>query len=158
MPDQNAQVKPVLVRARFLEDWTLGERLSTETRRIDAQDVSAFVKLCGDDNPLHQGERPLVPGLHAASVATGLVARLGVFAGSTVALLYQACEFVRPLRAPCSVKVDMEVVGVEPWKNETAGIVTTRRDVIDDKGIIVARCTHRTLVRRRAINEKEPRS
>jgi acyl dehydratase len=152
---QSIQDQYSSARGRFLEDWTLGERLVTQARRLEARDIAAFVKLCGDDNPLHLGEQPLVPGLYAASVATGLVAGLGVFAGSTVALLHQACDFLRPLRAPCSVRVEMEVVGVEPWKDETAGVVTTRRDIIDEKGTIVARCTHRTLVRRRAINENE---
>lgn len=145
---------------RFFEEWEAGQVFSTSPRRIDAATVVEFVQLTGDDNPLHQGfDQPLVPGLLTVAVATGLVSTLGLFAGTTVALLRQECDFLRPLRAPCTVRVDLEVTRLRPWKDDSAGVVETRREVVDEQGIVVARCTHQTLVRRRgAMSEKEHQS
>ncbi|MCU0660736.1 MAG: hypothetical protein MUC50_00235 [Myxococcota bacterium] len=157
MPDTN--IHRLSSCGRFFEEWEEGQRFSTSSRRIEVQDVAAFVKLCGDDNPLHADEQPVVPGLLTAAMATGLVADLGLFSGTTVALLRQSCDFLRPLRAPCEVRVELEVLQVRPWRDAAAGVVETRRDIIDDAGIVVARSVHRTLVRSRGVKvEKEPLS
>ena len=83
-------------RVMYYEDFAVGDTYVTPSRTVGEYDISQFAGLSGDYNPIHTdatfaeasefGQR-IAHGLLGMSILTGLVVRLGIFEGSTIALL-----------------------------------------------------------------------
>ena len=88
---------------------SVGATLST-THAFTQADISTFVALCGDTNPLHAPptQRPLVPGLLAASLIPGMLGAR--HAGSLYAS--QSWRFSAPVYAGEEVDASLCVTAV----------------------------------------------
>lgn len=104
--------------ARDLAPAELHVGLAAEfTRSIDADDVLAFARLSGDENPLHTDPvyagttnyaRPIVHGALQISLASALIGMH--LPGRRVVLGSVRSRFPSPLFYPCSVSVRGEIV------------------------------------------------
>jgi 3-hydroxybutyryl-CoA dehydratase len=83
-------------RGRHFEEFTLGEAFTTAARTVTEGAVDFFAGLSGDFNPMHTDEDSarqsamkvrIAHGMLVLAVATGQANQLGIFEGTTLALL-----------------------------------------------------------------------
>jgi acyl dehydratase len=101
-------------RALSFEEFRSGAVYMTRKRRISRRMIADFAQLTGDDNPLHTdleyarttpfGDL-IAHGLLIQSCALGLVADLGLLAGTTVALLGFDARFLIPVLPGDEIRV-----------------------------------------------------
>lgn len=129
----------------WLEDYQLGERFSTPARTLTEADVVAFAALTGDWHPLHTdveyaarspfGER-IAHGMLVLSVGTALAFRLGphVFLPRSFVAFYgmEQVRFTAPVRIGDTIRLEAEVIGVEP-KDGGRGILTWSARVVNQR-------------------------
>jgi 3-hydroxybutyryl-CoA dehydratase len=93
-------------RDLYFEDLEPGQEVRTVGRTITETDLVTFAGLSGDHNPLHTdavyaGQGPygkrIAHGLLGLAVASGLVARLGLFERSIIAFRELTCKFRKPV-------------------------------------------------------------
>ena len=93
-------------RGIFFSDYELGHVYTTVRRTVTEADVVMFAGLSGDFNPLHTdqvfaeqtpfGQR-VAHGMLSASISTGLAQTLGIFEGTTLALMEQVFRYKAPV-------------------------------------------------------------
>jgi len=128
-------------RGLHFEDVVVGARFTTGGRTVTEADVAAFAGVSGDFGPLHTdavfmkrhpfGER-VAHGLLGAAIATGLASRLGLFEGTTVALVEQRLRYEAPLRLGATVHLEIEILDKRETGRADRGLVTTRCDLLDE--------------------------
>ena len=94
-----------MARGRFFSEFEEGQRFETVGRTVTEGDVGTFA-VCQDFNPLHTdatfaaktpfGQR-VAHGMLVASISTGLGQTLGIFEGTTLALLEQSFRYTGPV-------------------------------------------------------------
>ena len=120
----------------FLEDFEVGQVFETQGRTITEADVVGFAATTWDTNEVHTdaastadgrfGER-IAHGVLGLSYAMGLVSRLGLFEGSSVALLgVEEWRFVAPITIGATVRVRLEIVGVRRTSAGDTGVIDRR--------------------------------
>jgi acyl dehydratase len=140
------------------DEFTADGRWRTGERVVSVADIEAFSTLSGDVNPLHLDDAyaraagyrgRIAQGVLGTAVATGLVNRLGVTAGTLVALLGVAWRFEGPLYPGTRVHVDLSVGSVRPTRRPDRGVVVLEAVLCDDTGTIYQRGELTMLVRSR---------
>ncbi|MGQ9583664.1 MAG: MaoC/PaaZ C-terminal domain-containing protein [Thermoplasmatota archaeon] len=95
------------MRGRYFEDFGAGEVIETASRTVTEADVVGFAGLSGDFNPLHTDEETMktspfggriAHGMLVASIATGQANQLGIFEGTSLALLSMTLRFTGAVR------------------------------------------------------------
>lgn len=129
--------------ARYFEDFEIGERLVTQGRTITETDGVMWAMFTGDMNPMHVddvyardhglfgGRFP--PGLMAVSIASGLKERLGLFAGTGLAMREQTIEYHRPVVAGDTIHVELTVGSLVPATGKARGTVGFTYEILDQE-------------------------
>ena len=117
----------------FFEDFAVGDIFTTLARTITETDVVSFAGWSWDTNPVHtdavssaEGRfgSPIAHGLLGMSVAMGLVSRLGLFEGSSIALLgVDDWTFARPIRIGDTVTCVLTIVGLRLTSRGDSGVL-----------------------------------
>ena len=120
-------------RPYFFEDFAVGDSFTTLARTITEADVMSFAGWSWDTNPVHTdavsaaGGRfgsPIAHGLLGMSVAMGLVSRLGLFEGSSIALLgVDDWTFARPIRIGDTMDCVLTIVGLRLTSRGDSGVL-----------------------------------
>jgi len=94
-------------RGRYFEDFHVGEKIMTESRTVSEDDILAFARLSGDNNPIHtsaefskstQFGRQIAHGLLGAALTSGLAWRTGVLEGTVLAFReVNDWKFIKPI-------------------------------------------------------------
>jgi acyl dehydratase len=126
-------------RGRFFSEFEVGQVYESGGRTITEADVVAFAGLSGDYNPLHTdatfaaktpfGQR-VAHGMLAASISTGLGQTLGIFEGTTLALLAQTFEFKAPVFFGDTIRMRLVVDTVTPSSKGGKGVVLFRSAIL----------------------------
>ncbi len=133
-------------KGKTFEDFSVGNEFSTANRTITEADVVHFAGLSGDFNPLHtdqifakdtpfQGR--VAHGLLGVAVASGLVSQLGIFEGTTVALLSMEISYRAAILFGDTIHVRMKVVEKKELSKPDCGVVTFSTDVINQRDEVV---------------------
>lgn len=128
----------------YFEDFSPGQEFQTQARTITEADVVSFAAWSWDTNPVHTdaessrhgrfGQR-IAHGLLGLSVAMGLAARLGVFEGSSIALLDVAeWRFVAPILIGDTVHCRVEILHTRLTSKGDAGILDRRFTLVNQHG------------------------
>jgi len=135
----------------------LGGEWTTRRRTITQADLSAFVGLSGDYNPLYTdieharsgpfGE-PVVPGTLVAAVTTGLGA-IDVPVPATVGLVGTNWRFLRPVRPGDTIGSRWRLNRKRPVENPRWGLAVWHVEVENQRGEMVATGEVTRLVGRR---------
>ncbi len=89
-------------RGRNFDQFNLNEEFETAARTVTEADVVGFAGISGDYNPLHTDEDymkdgpfkgRIAHGMLLASIATGQANQLGIFEGSSIAVLSMTLKF-----------------------------------------------------------------
>lgn len=131
----------------YFEDFAPGQVYETQARTITEADVVSFAGWSWDTNPVHIdavsaadgrfGAR-IAHGLLGMSVAMGLTSRLGVFEGSSVALLgVDGWRFVRPILLGDTVRCTIEILGTRLTSKADAGVLDRMFTLVNQDGDVV---------------------
>src|SRR5262245_52071445 len=142
----------------FFDDIAVGQSWVSPGRTITEADIVNFAGVSGDFNPIHIDHefarstpfrRPIAHGLLVFSVASGL--GVGVPLMRTLAVLsIQEWHFRGPVFIGDTIHVQSEVVSIEPRSRGRRGVVTWRRQVLNQETKVVQEGTTLTLVEGRA--------
>ena len=147
-----------VMRGLHFEDFEPGRAFHSASRTITEADVVAFAGLSGDFNPLHTdqtfaektpvGQR-IAHGMLSLAVATGLANQMGIFEGTTVALMQQTIQYKGAVKFGETVHLVMTVKAREDWKKPTMGKVVFDVPVLNQKDEPVVQSEWTLLMARR---------
>ncbi|MDX1436339.1 MAG: MaoC/PaaZ C-terminal domain-containing protein [Anaerolineales bacterium] len=139
----------------YLEDFEVGQTLTTAARTVTEADIVNFAGLSGDYNQIHTDEeyskgtivgQRVAHGILGLSIASGLVVQTGIMEG-TVQLFREISDwrFVKPIFIGDTIRVTVEVLGIKPMARLGNGIVDIELDVKNQENETVQRGTWRAL-------------
>lgn len=120
-------------RGRTFDQFELDEIITTARRTITEADIVNFAGLSGDFNPLHTDEEfaketpfgtRIAHGMLVASIATGLANQLGVFEGTTIALLEQTVRYRGAVLPGDTVHLELRVADKKESSKPDRGVIT----------------------------------
>jgi acyl dehydratase len=137
-------LSPDTSRTRYFDDLEEGMRWVSHRRTLTEADLTQFAGLSGDFNPIHVDAvgaergaygRRVVHGILVLSVASGLRQQLGIFHGSTKALLeIRSWRFLRPVFIGDTVTAVTTIESARRTSKGNEGVVVQRVDVFDQRG------------------------
>jgi acyl dehydratase len=143
-------------RGLLFEEFRTGSVYMTGKRRISRRMIAEFAALTGDDNPLHtdlENSRAtpfgdlIAHGLLIQSCALGLVAELGLMAGTTVALLGFDARFLRAVLPDDEIRVRLTITRKRRTSRGDRGVIYRRLEVLNQRDEIVATARSPVMVR-----------
>lgn len=128
------------LRGKNFDQFLVGDEFYTASRTITEADVVTFAGLSGDYNPLHtdqvfmeksaSGGR-IAHGALILSVATGLANQLGIFEGTTIAVLEMATRFTGAVKFGDTVRVVLTINDKKESKKPDRGVVNVGIKVLN---------------------------
>ncbi len=105
---------------RYFEEFQVGDRVTTQSRRVTESDIMAFADLTGDNNRIHTdaefsrigpfGQR-IAHGLLGLSIASGLLWQTGIMDGTVIAFReVNEWKFVKPVFIDDVVRAEVQTV------------------------------------------------
>lgn len=133
--------------ALYFEDFEVGQTFTSPGRTVTEADVINFASMTGDNNQVQTdaefaahtryGQR-IAHGLLGASLCLGLLSRVGVFDGSSVALLgIDDWRFVRPIFIGDTVHCTVTITGTRLTSGGRTGILDRDLQLINAAGDVV---------------------
>ena len=133
-------------RGLFFSEYELGQEFQTGRRTITESDVVMFAGLSRDFNPLHTdavfaektpfGQR-VAHGMLITSISTGLAQTLGIFEGTTMALMQQTFKYTAPTFFGDTIYLKLIVDALKPSSKGGKGVVTFRSEIVKQDGTVV---------------------
>ena len=135
-----------MARGTYFSEFEVGHTYKTARRTITETDVVMFAGLSGDYNPLHTdkvfaektpfGQR-IAHGMLITSISTGLAQTLGIFEGTTIALMQQTFKYTAPTFFGETIHLEMTVKATKASSKGGKGVVTFDSQVIKQDGTVV---------------------
>lgn len=136
-----------MARGRYFSEFEVGQVFESGGRTVTEADVVAFAGLSGDFNPLHTdqsfaektpfGQR-VAHGMLSASLSTGLAQTLGIYEGTTLALLQTTFRFTAPVFFGDTIRLRQTVQSVKPSSKGGKGTVIFQSEVVKHDGTVVS--------------------
>jgi len=139
----------------YFEDLQVGQQFETVGRTVTNHDVMTFAGLSGDFNQLHTNDefakgtaygQRIAHGILVLAIAGGLTQRLGLFDGTTRALLGIEWKFNGAVLLNDTIRVRMSVASLRPTSRGDAGVVARRYEVFNQRDELVQEGTFTALV------------
>jgi acyl dehydratase len=120
-------------KGKTFDEFKVGDEFTTASRTITEADVVNFAGLSGDFNPLHTNEEfgkstpfkgRVAHGMLSIAIATGLANQLGIFEGTTVALLSMTINYKGAAKFGDTIYLVLKVVDKKETSKSDKGIVT----------------------------------
>ena len=121
------------MRGLYFDDFEEGREFFSASRTITEADVMNFAGVSGDFNPLHTDETfaartpvktRIAHGMLTMAVATGLANQMGIFEGTTLALMQQTIRYKGMVRFGDTIHLVMTVKARKESKSPKRGVVT----------------------------------
>src|SRR5262245_26724200 len=147
----------------YYNDVVVGETWESPARTVTEADIVNFAGMTGDYNPLHVDHefvkntpfgRPIAHGLLGLSWVAGL----GSFSPCMrTAAFVRICDwrFLKPIFVGDTVHVRTEILAKEIRGRGRRGLVTWKRQLVNQRGVVVQEGTTETLVEVRAESGSE---
>lgn len=145
---------------RYFDDWTVGDRISHEIRRtVTETDNLMFTLMTHNPQPLHldveaakasEFGQILVNGTFTFSLMVGLSVGDTTLGTLVANLGYDKVVMPKPVFIGDTMRADSEIADLrESRSRPTAGIVTFRHELFNQRGELVCQCLRSALVSRR---------
>jgi acyl dehydratase len=146
-------------RGRHWDAFQAGETFTTAARTVTEGAVDLFAGLSGDFNPLHTDEESarqlpmkgrIAHGMLVLSVATGLANQLGLFEGTTLALLgMDRIRWTAPVRLGDTLHVELTIREKKESSKPDRGVLVTDVTVKNQRDEVVMTAEWTTLMTRK---------
>lgn len=150
---------PNLSRGLTFDQFAVGDKFISPRRTITEADVVIFAGLSGDYNPLHTdaefaratpfGER-IAHGMLVAAVGSGLGNQMGVFEGTTLALLEQVIRYKGVVKLGDTVRLELAVKEKRESSKPDRGIVIFDAPIVNQRSETVIDMQWTILIKREA--------
>ena len=145
---------------RHYDEWTVGERLAHDIRRtVTETDNLLFSCLTHNPQPLHldaeaarasEFGRILVNGTFTFALMVGLSVGDTTLGTLVANLGYDQLVMPKPVFIGDTLRAETEVAELKPSRSRpTAGIVTFRHELLNQRDEVVCRCLRSALLHRR---------
>jgi acyl dehydratase len=145
-------------RGLTFEEHEIGATYETLGRTVSDADLSAFVNLCGFNEPLFMDMefvaresvfkgRP-APGAFTFCLSEGLVMQTGLIHGTGMSYLGSDIRIVAPVLAGDTIRVKVSVTAKRETSKPDRGIVTYTHQVTNQRGELVLEATIKRMIRR----------
>ena len=134
------------MRGMRFSEFEVDQAFTSRGRTVTESCVMAFAGLSGDFNPLHVdasfaattpfGQR-VAHGMLGASISTGLAQSLGIFEGTTLALMEQTFRYTAPIFFGDTLRLTLTVTHTKRSSKGGRGVVTFRSDTLNQKDEVV---------------------
>ena len=145
-------------RGTFFSDFETGSTYTSQGRTVTEADVVLFAGLSGDYNPLHTdktfaektpfGQR-VAHGMLVSSISTGQAQTLGIFEGTTLALMEQTFQYKAPVFFGDTIRVRLTVQSTKASSKGGKGVVVFQSDILKQDDTVVNTGTWTVLFRDR---------
>ncbi|MFQ5575974.1 MAG: MaoC/PaaZ C-terminal domain-containing protein [Anaerolineae bacterium] len=145
-------------RGLTFDEFEVGAKYASQSRTVTEADVVAFAGLSGDFNPLHTdaefaqktpfGER-IAHGMLTVAMATGMANWMGIFEGTTLALMEQVIRYKGPVMFGDTVHLEQEVVDKKETSKPDRGVVVFASRVLNQRNEVVVEGEWTLLMRRK---------
>lgn len=140
------------------DEHAVGAIYETQARTVHDADISAFVNLCGFNEPLFMDmeyvaresvfEGRPAPGAFTFALAEGLVLQTGLIHGTGMSYLGSEIRIVAPVLARDTIRVRVTVADKRETRKPDRGIVTYKHEVLNQRGELVLEATVRRMIKR----------
>ena len=141
-----------MARGRYFSEFEIDQSFTSVGRTITETDVVNFAGISGDYNPLHTDatfaaktpfKKRIAHGMLSASISTGLGQTLGIFEGTTLALMNQTFTYKGPVFFGDTIRLRLTVDSTKPSSRGGKGVVVFRSEILnqDDKAVIIGTWT-----------------
>jgi acyl dehydratase len=129
-------------RGKTFDELNIGDEFFTAARTVTEADVVNFAGLSGDFNPLHTDENfgkttpfgtRIAHGVLIQAIATGLANQLGIFEGTTIAVMEMVSRFTGAVKFGDTVHVAMKVKKKRESKKPDRGLVDVEVRVLNQR-------------------------
>ncbi len=140
-------------RGLTFDQFNLGDVFASPARTVTEADVVNFAGLSGDFNPLHVDETfarttpaggRVAHGMLVAAMATGMANWLGVFEGTTLALMEQVIQYKAPVKPGDTIHLELRVADKKPSSSKPdRGVIAFETEVCNQDGqpVVIGRWT-----------------
>lgn len=145
---------------RYFDDWTIGDRIAHEIRRtVTEADNLLFSAMTHNPQPLHldieaakasEFGQIIVNGTFTFALMIGLSVGETTLGTLVANLGYDKLTMPKPVFIGDTMRAETEVVELKESRSRpTAGIVTFRHELINQRNEIVCQCLRSALLHRR---------
>jgi acyl dehydratase len=148
---------PYKPRGLTFEQFNVGDNFVCRERTITEADVVNFAGISGDYNPLHTSEEygkttpfggRIAHGVLVLAIATGQINQLGIFEGTTIALLQQTIKYVGPVKFGDTIHLESTIVEKKETSKPDRGILTLENKVLNQNGQTVIEVQEVVMIKR----------
>lgn len=150
---------PYKPRGLTFEQFNVGDSYVCQERTITESDVVNFAGISGDFNPLHTSEEygkttpfggRIAHGVLVLAIATGQINQLGIFEGTTIALLQQTIKYVGPVKFGDTIHLEFSIAEKKETSKPDRGILTLNNKVLNQHGQAVIEVQEVVMIKRGA--------
>lgn len=147
-----------MAKGKFFDDFQVNDEFISARRTITETDIVLFAGLSGDFNPLHTDETfarnsafktRIAHGLLGTSIATGLQNQIGIFEGTTVAVIEMVLKFTGPIIPGDTINIKLVVTDKKETSKPDRGILNVVLYVINQNEKVVQEMTQAVMLKRR---------
>lgn len=130
-------------RGLTFDQFNIGDVFESPARTVTEADVTAFAGLSGDFNPLHVDESfakttpfgtRIAHGMLSAAMATGMANWIGVFEGTTLALMEQVIQYKGAVKFGDTLHLELAVIEKKETSKPDRGVVIFGTQVCNQDG------------------------
>jgi acyl dehydratase len=130
------------IRGKTFDEFNVGDEFFTASRTVTESDVVTFAGLSGDFNPIHMDKEfaektpikgRLAHGMLVFSIATGLGNQLGIYEGTTIAVLSMTINFKGPVKLGDTIHVEIKVTDKKESSKPDRGIITFQTNILNQR-------------------------
>ena len=130
-------------RGLTFDQFNVGDVFASQARTVTEADVVNFAGLSGDFNPLHTDEEfgkttpfgmRIAHGMLSAAMATGMANWIGVFEGTTIALMEQVIQYKGAVKFGDTIHLELKVLEKKETSKPDGGIVFFETHVCNQEG------------------------
>jgi acyl dehydratase len=130
------------MRGMTFEQFEVGQAFETMSRTVTEADIAAFAGLSGDYNPLHTDEEfmkgspfggRIAHGMLCASIGTGMANQIGIFEGTTIAVVQLTLKFTGAVRPGDTIRLKLTCQALKESAKGDKGTATFQGQLFNQR-------------------------
>ena len=130
-------------RGLTFDQFNVGDVFVCQARTVTEADTVNFAGVAGDYNPLHTDEEfgkttpfgsRIAHGVLGLAIATGQANQLGIFEGTTIALMTQTIKYTGAVKFGDTIHLELKVAEKKESSKPDRGVVTFDATVLNQQG------------------------